>query len=75
VRHLKSQVGICYLDNISTGDIAYVIALVKNGKEIWDQYLHLSAAGVAAMTYKKPKLKPKFTRGKGQKRMRCESLE
>ena len=34
VRLLKRSVGNSYLDIIGPGDIVYVIALVKNGKEI-----------------------------------------
>jgi hypothetical protein len=74
VRLLKHSVGNSYLDIIGPGDIAYVIALVKNGKEVWDQNLHYSAAGAAAMVTKEPKLKPKFTSGKEQKRIRGKSL-
>ncbi len=74
VRLLKRSVRNSYLDIIDPGDIVYVIALVKNGKEVWDQDLHYSAAGAAAMATKEPKLKPKFTGGKGQKRIRGKSL-
>ncbi len=74
VRALKNPIGISYLDVISPDDIAYAIAFVKNGKEIWDQYLCLSATGEAAMAYKEPKLKLKFTKGKVQKRSRENRL-
>ncbi len=47
---------------------------MKNAKEIWDQDLRLSAAGDAAMGSKETKIKPKFTGGKGQKRMKGKSL-
>jgi hypothetical protein len=49
VRLLKRSVGNSYLDITGPGDIAYVIALVKNGKEVWDQDLCYSATGAAAM--------------------------
>ncbi len=74
VRLLKRSVGDSYLDIIGPGDIVDVIALVKNGKEVWDQDLRYSAVGAAAMVTKEPKLKPKFTGGKGQKRIRGKSL-
>jgi hypothetical protein len=73
-KKLRSSPGISYLDVIRPGDIAYVIALMKNAREIWDQDLRLSAAGEAAMASKEPKKKPKFTGGKGQKRMKGKSL-
>ena len=43
-KKLRSSPGISYLDVIRPGDIAYVIALMKNAREIWDQDLQLSAA-------------------------------
>jgi hypothetical protein len=47
---------------------------MKNAREIWDQDLRLSAGGEAAMGNKETKVKPKFTGGKGQKRMKGKSL-
>jgi hypothetical protein len=43
---------------------------MKNAIEIWDQDLRLSAAGEAELGNKETKVKPKFTGGKGQKRMK-----
>jgi hypothetical protein len=43
---------------------------MKNAREIWDQDLWLSAGGEAVMGNKETKVKPKFTGGKGQKRMK-----
>ena len=37
VKHLKSYAGVSFLDMISTSDIAYVLTIVKNGKEGWDE--------------------------------------
>ncbi len=73
-KKLRAFPGISYLDVISPGDIAYVVVLMKNAREIWDQDLRLSAAGEAAMASKEPKKKPKFIGGKGQKRMKGKSL-
>ena len=72
-KKLKASPGTSYLDVISPGDIACVIALMKNARELWDQDLRLSAAGEAAMASKEPEKKPKFTGGKGQKRMKGKS--
>jgi hypothetical protein len=41
LRGMKASPGISYLDMIMPGDIAYVIALMKNARELWDQDLHL----------------------------------
>lgn len=37
VKHLHSYEGVSFLDMISTSDIAYVLTIVKNGKEGWDE--------------------------------------
>ncbi len=64
LRCLKDFPVISYLDVIMPGDIAYVIALMKNARELWDQDLHLIAAGGAEMECSEPKKEPKFTGGK-----------
>ena len=48
VKHLHSNAGVSFLDMISTSDIAYVLTIVKNGKEGWDEkmktgmYIHVA---------------------------------
>jgi hypothetical protein len=71
---MKASPGISYLDVIMPGDIAYVIALMKNTRELWDQDLSRSAAGAAEMECNEPKKKPKFTGGKGLKRLKGKRL-
>ncbi len=73
-KKLRASPGISYLDVISPGDIACVIVLMKNARELWDQDLWLSASGEAAMASKEPKKKPKFTGRKGQKRMKSKRI-
>ena len=36
-RDLSENVGASFIDMITPSDIAYVICLVKNGKDMWDQ--------------------------------------
>jgi hypothetical protein len=67
LRSLKTSPGISYLDVISRGDIAYVIVLMKNARELWDQDVRLSAAGEAVMECNEPKKKPEFTGGKDRR--------
>ncbi len=74
LKKLRGSPGISYLDVIQPSDIAYVIALMENTREIWDQDLRLSAAGEAVLGNKETKVKPKFTGEKGQKRMKGKSL-
>jgi hypothetical protein len=51
-----------------------VIALMKNARELWDQDLRQNAAGGAEMECNEPKKKPKFTGGKGPKRLKGKHL-
>ncbi len=74
MRSLKGSPGISYLDAIRPGDIAYVIALMKNARELWDQDLHQNVIGGAGIECNEPKKKPKFTGGKGLKRLKGKSL-
>jgi hypothetical protein len=64
LRCLKASPGISYLDVIMPGDIDYVIALMKNARELWDQDLRLSAASRAEMECNEPKKKPSLLGGK-----------
>jgi hypothetical protein len=48
-KKLRASPGTSYLDVIRPSDIAYVIALMKNAREIWDQDLRMSAGGEAVM--------------------------
>ena len=59
LRCMKASPAISYLDVFMPGDIAYVIALMKNARELWDQDLRRSAAGAAEMECNEPKKKPK----------------
>ncbi len=56
LKKLRGSPGISYLDVIRSSDIAYVITLMKNAREIWDQDLQLSAAGEAVMGNKETKV-------------------
>jgi hypothetical protein len=47
---------------------------MKNARELWDQDLHQNAAGGAEMECNEPKKKPKFTGGKGPKRLKGKHL-
>ena len=52
-KKLRASPGISYLDVIRPSDIAYVVALMKNAREIWDQDLRLSTGGEAVMEIKR----------------------
>ena len=42
---LRLTPGMSFLDVIGPNDIAYVIALVKNSREMWDQDIRLHQSG------------------------------
>jgi hypothetical protein len=47
-KKLRRMTGCSFLDLIRPGDIAYMIALVKNGRDVWDQTVRMKALGAAA---------------------------
>ncbi len=58
---LQRMTGCSFLDLIRPGDIAYVIALFKYGRDVWDQMVLMKALGAAAHKEKEKKLWPLFT--------------
>jgi hypothetical protein len=60
--------GFFILDLIKPGDIAYVIALVKNLRDVWDQTVQMKVLGAAAHKEKEKKLRSLFTAGIGKKK-------
>jgi hypothetical protein len=64
---LKVQPKTSYVDFIGPSDIAYVIAIVKNSGEMWDQDVRMKELGAKAMGSREKKMKPLFTTGDGQK--------
>jgi hypothetical protein len=68
MRVLHCMTGCPFLDFIRPGDIAYMIALVKNGRDVWDQTVWMNALGAAAHKEKEKMLRPSFTSGIGKKK-------
>ncbi len=66
--------GKSFLDVIRSGDIAYIILIIKNSKDMWDQDLQMQELEAQAMGNPEKKLKPLFTSGSGQKRTQGKSL-
>ena len=71
---LKLSRGASYIDVIGPNDIAYVIAVFKNSKDMWDQDIRMRESGRDAMGNPEKKMKPHFTSGGGQKRVHGKSL-
>ncbi len=67
-KKLCCMTGCSFLDLISPGDIAYVIALVKNGRDVWDQTMRIKVLCAAAQKEKEKKLRLLFTPGRGKKK-------
>jgi hypothetical protein len=65
---LKTTPGTNFMDIIGPNDIAYVIALFKNSKEMWDQDIRMRESGAKTTDISlEKKLRPLFTSGGGQK--------
>jgi hypothetical protein len=47
-RELRCMTGCSFLDLIKPSGIVYVIALIKNGRDVWDQRVQMKALGAAA---------------------------
>ena len=71
---LKVNPQASYVDIIGPSDIAYVIAIIKNSDEMWDQDIRMKELGDKAMGKQKKKMRPLFTQGDGQKQTKGESL-
>jgi hypothetical protein len=59
---------------IGPGDIAYIISIIKNSKDMWDQDLRMQELEAQAISSQEKKLKPLFTSGSGQKRTQGKCL-
>jgi hypothetical protein len=68
IKELHCLTGCSFFDLIRPGDIAYMIAFAKNGRDVWDQTVRLKALGAAAHKKKEKKLRPLFTAGIGKKK-------
>jgi hypothetical protein len=71
---LRYSAGRSFLDVIGPGDIAYIVLIIKNSKDMWDQDLRMQVMGAQALENPEKKLKPLFTSGSGQKRTQGKSL-
>ena len=79
--------GKSFMDKITPSDIAFTLAVIENGREVWEQEYHMKHATEEELEkYKNPQLEedeslrqkyikkyPKFTSGKKQKRMYLQS--
>jgi hypothetical protein len=56
---LKLAKGTSFIDVIGSNDVAYVIAVFKNSKDMWDQDIRMRESGSDAMGNPEKKMKPR----------------
>jgi hypothetical protein len=66
-KNMKRFVNKTFLEMITTSDIVYVLALIKNSQGVWDQDMRVAAN--PHVLGGKEKLHPLFTSGKGKRRI------
>jgi hypothetical protein len=67
-KDLKNNEGFLFIDRITPSDIAFVISILKNGWDIWDQTMKMKQLGVVVHGEREMRLQPLFTGRKGKKR-------
>jgi hypothetical protein len=65
---LKNNEGLSFIDRITPSDIAFVISVIKNGPNVWDQNIKMKQLGAAVHGDRETKKQPLFTGGKEKKR-------
>ena len=64
---VRSNEGLSFVDIISPSNIAFVISVIKNGWNVWDQTIRMRELGVAVHGKREAKLRPLFTEGTRKK--------
>jgi hypothetical protein len=55
-KDLKSNEGFLFIDKITPSDIAFVISILKNGCNVWDQTMKIKQLGAAVHGERETKL-------------------
>ncbi len=71
---LKNNEGSSFIDKITPSDIAFVISVLKNGRDVWGQNIKMMQLGAAVHGDRETKKWPLFTGGKGKKKEQGKSL-
>ncbi len=71
---IRYSAGRSFLDVIGPSDIAYIVLVIKNSKDMWDQDIQMQELGAEAVGNPEKKLKTLFTSGSGQKRTQGKRL-
>jgi hypothetical protein len=56
---------LTFIDRITPSDIAFVISILRNGRNVWDQTIKMKQLGAAVHGERETRLRPLFTGGKG----------
>ncbi len=71
---LKNNEGFLFIDRITPSDIAFVISILRNGCDVWDQTIKMKQLGAAVHGERETRLQPLFTGRKGMKKEQGMSL-
>ncbi len=75
-KDLKNNEGFLFIDRITPSDIAFVISILKNDCNVWDQTMKMKQLGVAVYGKKGNKITTVvYWRERKEKRARYESME
>ncbi len=67
-KDLKNNEGLSFVDRITPSDIAFVISVLKNGCNMWDQNIKMEQLGVAVHGDRETKHDHCLLEGKERKR-------
>ncbi len=71
---LRNNEGLSFVDIFSPSGIAFVISVIKNGWDVWDQKIRMKELGAAVHGEWEVKVRPLFTEGTGKKKEQGKSL-
>ncbi len=71
---LRNNEGSPFVDIISPSNISFVISVIKNGQNVWDQTIRMRELGAAVQSKREVKLRSLFTEGTGKKKEQSKSL-
>ncbi len=71
---LRNNEGLSFIDIISPSDVEFVISVIKNGWDVWDQKIRMKELGSAVHGKREVKVRPLFTEGTGKKKEQGKSL-
>ncbi len=71
---LRNNEGLSFVDIISPSNIAFIISVIKNGRDVWDQNIRMKELGAAVHGEQEVKVRPLFTERTGKKKEQGKGL-